>query len=737
MNNSYELKGVYKYRENKQSGYGMKELNGNISVMRLREILKTLEVILKYWEEDKYIEGALINVKYVRMIPKSKRIKRLFCDDNLYSNDTIVGAKYDEQNKHVMTHYISMDGLKEEIESIKEIISICEKEYSIVTSEIIKSNLKWITSETGISQTYFKEIITDISYIEEIYIERNYIESENTQVVTLYKTNNDISEILRKLDIHISPNRIIGSTTIRLFKEDYNKLINKAPYLVAMTTTDFNELDYEDFKKEEHENNVEIEIKAPENEPIIGVIDTLFDERVYFSDWVESVNIFNEDIEINPNDLKHGTAVSSIIVDGPRWNTWLEDGCGNFRVKHFGVSLSDGFDSFAITLKIKEIVEENLHIKVWNLSLGSHEEIHKNFISLEGSILDELQFKYDIIFVVAGTNNQTQYERKIGAPADSINSLVVNSVDKDGEEASYSRKGVVLSFFRKPDISYYGGCSKQYINVWINDLGPVMRAGTSFAAPWITRKLGYLIYKLGLPIEVAKSLIVDASIGWKLDKDEKYYEKIGYGICPIHIDNIIKSKNEEVKLLLYGKTDQYTTYNYNLPIPSEEGLYNYIVKATLSYMPSATRTQGIDYTNTDINFRFGRIDSNNKIKPISKNNQTVPGYYTNELQARTEFRKWDSVKFISNKNISGNNNKISDFGTGKWGLELTTFSRLTQKDRELNFGIVLTLAHLEGKNTITDVVNLLRTSGWIVNEVNIENRIELEKSLEAEVQFEL
>ena len=36
---------------------------------------------------------------------------------------------------------------------------------------------------------------------------------------------------------------------------------------------------------------------------------------------------------------------------------------------------------------------------------------------------------------------------KIGSPADSLNSLVVNAVDFRGKSASYTRVGPVLSFF--------------------------------------------------------------------------------------------------------------------------------------------------------------------------------------------------------------------------------------------------------------------------------------------------
>ena len=142
---------------------------------------------------------------------------------------------------------------------------------------------------------------------------------------------------------------------------------------------------------------------------------------------------------------------------------------------------------------IKEIVEKNKDIKVWNLSLGSAMEINPNFISPEAAILDKIQFENDIIFVVAGTNKPKNSNiKKIGAPADSINSIVVNSVSISNKPVDYSREGLVLSFFNKPDISYYGGDSEQRIKT-CSPYGETMVAGTSFAAPWISRKLAYLI----------------------------------------------------------------------------------------------------------------------------------------------------------------------------------------------------------------------------------------------------
>lgn len=68
------------------------------------------------------------------------------------------------------------------------------------------------------------------------------------------------------------------------------------------------------------------------------MIETLFDESVYFSEWVEFKNMLREEIPLTRSDYIHGTAVSSIIVDGPASNPRIDDGCGRFRVRHFGVA---------------------------------------------------------------------------------------------------------------------------------------------------------------------------------------------------------------------------------------------------------------------------------------------------------------------------------------------------------------------------------------------------------------
>ena len=213
----------------------------------------------------------------------------------------------------------------------------------------------------------------------------------------------------------------------------------------------------------------------------------------------------SKDIPRNSNDYRHGTAVSSIIVDGARLNPWLEDGCGRFRVRHFGVAVGAEFSSFSIIKQIRSIVLSNPDIKVWNISLGSNQEINDNFISAEASTLDQIQFENNVIFVVAGTNKPSEDVVKIGSPTDSVNSMVVNAVTKSGLSTRYTRKGLLLSFFAKPDISCYGGSEEQYIRV-CEPLGSANVAGTSYAAPWIARKLAYLQLEVGMKNQVLKKL---------------------------------------------------------------------------------------------------------------------------------------------------------------------------------------------------------------------------------------
>ena len=545
--------------------------------------------------------------------------------------------------------------------------------------------------------------------------------------------------LFENIGIDILKSRILDNQTVFLDENQLQILFEKAPYLVSMATEDLSELSPEDFIQEYQQGT--LYMPSPTIEPTVGVIDTLFDKRVYFGEWVEYHDMVDDNLPKNPDDYRHGTAVDSIIVDGARLNPWLDDGCGRFRVRHFGVAIGSKFSSFTITKQIKEIIANNKDIKVWNISLGSNQEVNDNFISAEGAILDKIQYENDVIFVVAGTNKPSADIEKIGSPADSINSMVVNAVTQNGLSTKYARRGLALSFFAKPDVSYYGGSEEKYIKV-CEPLGEANVAGTSFAAPWIARKLSYLMDILGLNREVAKAMIIDAARDWNEKPTPEEVALYGHGIVPIKIDDIVHTKEDEIRFLVYDVSEKWNTYNYYFPVPIKDDKYPYIARATMCYFPMCDRTQGVDYTNTELNLHFGRINNKGKIEDIKgdKQNQDVildnEKYFLLEGEARERFRKWDNVKYIAERPKNKMMPKKS-YDNKNWGMEIKTNNRLDPKDGiGIRFGVVVTLKEINGVNRIDEFIKNCTLNGWLVNKIDVQTRVDINKKVNEDIEFE-
>lgn len=735
MNNTLQLKGTFEQRknENKQGSPNL-PAGKTVNSEKLSNLLSDLNRLYTFWNNENTLSGALVSVYYNKVAAKSNRVQRLL------SNNSIVGAKFDNTDspKHIITHYISLLELQQAINELGITLTILEEQFNgCISHETIKKiNSKNPTERILIKhptkfKTTFLRIIVDAYYVEKFDILKDVEDLKDNSIITIFKTSEDTEKIMNKLGIRLDNNRIIDETTIYLFPDELNILKAKAPYLISMAVSDLSELTKTDFDFAERQI---LSIPTPQNEPTIGVIDTAFYKDVYFSQWVETTNLLQKEIEITENDYLHGTAVSSIIVDGPTLNPNLDDGCGRFKVRHFTVAAGHRFSSFYVLKNIENIVMTNPDIKVWNLSLGSKLEINPNFISPEASVLDKIQCEYDVVFIIAGTNKTDNEENKsIGSPADSINSIVVNSVTNNGEPASYTRTGPVLSFFIKPDISYYGGDTDNKMKVCTNR-GIEFVQGTSFAAPWIARKMCYLISVLGLNREEAKALLIHSATTWEKQKID--YCKIGHGVVPIKIKDVVNSPNDEIQFVISGVSEEYDTYNYKIPVPVHQNKHPFIAKATLCYFPRCCRNQGVDYTNTELDINFGRI-KDNVIKSINSNFQDKKGFYTNEEDARSNYRKWDNVKHIREIVKTRNLPKNSYTAKGLWGISLKTKNRLDPQDgKNLKFSLVVTLKELNGVNRIQDFIRNCLLNEWFVNRIDIESRVDIHNIAEEDIHFD-
>ena len=738
MNNVLELKGKRFIQASKTGSGGGASMNSKKIVTReqLLRLIERISQIKEFWKQEKRpFEGILISVHYNKIVAKSNRIAGLFKGKD--SNYAIVGAKFNkEKTKHIITYFLDMEDLDKSIELLLKTSDIIKVKFQNGIDKVTFDDRKKIDkipfSKFSITKSTFKQVIADVSYIEDFEVEMATRQLKQS-IITLYNTHTDTKMLFENIGIDILKSRILDNQTVFLDENQLQILFEKAPYLVSMATEDLSELSPEDFIQEYQQGT--LYMPSPTIEPTVGVIDTLFDKRVYFGEWVEYHDMVDDNLPKNPDDYRHGTAVDSIIVDGARLNPWLDDGCGRFRVRHFGVAIGSKFSSFTITKQIKEIIANNKDIKVWNISLGSNQEVNDNFISAEGAILDKIQYENDVIFVVAGTNKPSADIEKIGSPADSINSMVVNAVTQNGLSTKYARRGLALSFFAKPDVSYYGGSEEKYIKV-CEPLGEANVAGTSFAAPWIARKLSYLMDILGLNREVAKAMIIDAARDWNEKPTPEEVALYGHGIVPIKIDDIVHTKEDEIKFLVYDVSEKWNTYNYYFPVPIKDDKYPYIARATMCYFPMCDRTQGVDYTNTELNLHFGRINNKGKIEDIKgdKQNQDVildnEKYFLLEGEARERFRKWDNVKYIAERPKNKMMPKKS-YDNKNWGMEIKTNNRLDPKDGiGIRFGVVVTLKE------INEFIKNCTLNGWLVNKIDVQTRVDINKKVNEDIEFE-
>lgn len=742
MNNLISLKGTLKEKKNLSSPGAPKFLkNESLDIEHLIKIRDDLNKCYEFWngKRSNIINGVLVSVFYKRIVPKSKRIKTLLSNGSESSNLSIKGARFDESGKkHIITHFIDLNVLRKSIENINKSILILEKYYdgsidntALETIDGLKNKIEKI----GISKSKFINIVVDASSVEKIDVLFNSKSLSNNDIITLYDIGIDYDTIFSKIGISKESYSFLDNNSI-IFKtnsiKEFNKFKENLSYMISMSLTDISEISTGQYFEEKKSND--INIPKPSNEPTIGVIDTLFDNTVYFNEWVKYEDLLGE-LPRDEKDYIHGTSVSSIIVDGPSMNPKFNDGCGRFKVRHFGVAKSGKNSSISIMRNISKIIEENSDIHVWNLSLGDENEINDNFISPIAALLDRLQVEKNIIFVVAGTNKNKKESNKIGSPADSINSLVVNAVDFNGQIPSYARKGKVLSFFNKPDICYYGGDSSEGFLTCTKN-GEYTGTGTSYAAPWIARKLCYLIDVMGLTRETAKALLIDSATNWDImDEKDSLYK--GFGIVPIRIEDVINSKDDEIKFYIEGISKYYDTYTHNIPVPLYKEKYPFIAKATMCYFPNCSRNQGVDYTNKELDIYFGRITNKGIIKSINENKQSEDNDIgINETTARQSFRKWDNVKHIT-QILKKNIKPKQQYDNQMWGLSIKAKDRLESDEKsETRFGIVITLKEINGVNRIDEFINHCSLRGWLVRKVDVKNQIDIYNTAYEEIKFD-
>ena len=71
-----------------------------------------------------------------------------------------------------------------------------------------------------------------------------------------------------------------------------------------------------------------------------------------------------------------------------------------------------------------------------------------------------------------------------------------------------------------------------------------------------------------------------------------------------------------------------------------------------------------------------------------------------------------------------------------WGMEIKTSNRLDPRDGfGVRFGVVVTLKEINGVNRIDEFIRNCNLRGWIVNRLDVENRIDIHKKINEEIEL--
>lgn len=249
-----------------------------------------------------------------------------------------------------------------------------------------------------------------------------------------------------------------------------------------------------------------------------------------------------------------------------------------------------------------------------------------------------------------------------------------------------------------------------------------------------------LIDILGLKRELAKALIIDSAREWNEKPAMDEISIYGHGVVPIRIEDIIYTPDDEIRFLVSDISEKWNTYNYDFPIPyiSDNDIkkYPYITRATMCYFPTCNRSQGIDYTNTELDLHFGRVyeDSKNRIKireiDDNKQNQEEDSAFISESYARSEYQKWNNIKYKSEKMKVRYKKYYPD---RMWGMEIKTANRLDPKDGiGLRFAVVVTIKEVKGINRIDEFIKNFQLESWLVNRIDVKARIDINETIEFE-----
>ena len=151
MNSLLQLKGHFEQRSNpNRPGPRNLPAGQEIKASHVYDLKRQLSELTVFWSDKTLFTKALVSVHYTDVVAKSNRIKDLLSESPKGANESIVGARFDENDdgiKHVITHCVYRDTIKKAVAELDECIKILETQFAgkLSVSQIDDINLNRIS----------------------------------------------------------------------------------------------------------------------------------------------------------------------------------------------------------------------------------------------------------------------------------------------------------------------------------------------------------------------------------------------------------------------------------------------------------------------------------------------------------------------------------------------------------------------------------------------------------------
>lgn len=504
-----------------------------------------------------------------------------------------------------------------------------------------------------------------------------------------------------------------------------------------------------------------LNINSPESEVLIGIIDGgISQQNPFLKPFIKARKNYVPEQYRNES---HGTFIASMIQYGNALNEFnvtspkfhFIDICAipNSDSKY---GLTDTIDEDDLMRIIEETMKEYASTtKIWNLSLGIPDEICNGSMSDLGIFLDGIQDHYKVqFFVSSGNLNPPQFrewpaQKSIGesdriiSPADSVRAITVGSlalhdsnlsIVKTNEPSPFSRRGPGANYTVKPDVVDYGGNLSRSFN--FSGLGVkgldisgniVEGVGTSYSTPRIVQKYASIYDSMLIkdPL-LAKALIIhSARMNSRelLDKNQDNIKYYGFGLPSPDVSDILLCSENEVTMIFKQQISAGTHLEMvNFPFPSSlirDGKYFGKICMTLVHNPTLEPRFGSEYCRTNIDVSFGTY-------------KIVGGKHKFSGQVPLEC-SWDEKFEISRVKNGFKWNPIKSFyrdfskrgislGDG-WKIRIDMNPRNGFIAPPQNFVLVVTIMAPEGYDIYSEMVNGLRSFGFITS--NLETKLQI------------